>query len=872
MKIKYLKLKNFVNIYSGMKKKEIEIDFTKSKNKIVVLVGPNGSGKTSILSELHPFANSGNMDVRNDVNLIMDGCDGYKEIHIADGSDEYIIKHNYLFSGKSKSVKSFISKNGNELNANGNVRSFKEMVLEHLGLDQDLLKLMRLGSNVTSLVNMKSTSRKSFATKLFSDIDVYGGFYKKVAEEYRNIRSMMKNLSGKIAKYNVVDESEFEKQLSIVMRELSEYEKKKDDISKETVIIETKLKDIDINDELTVEERFDYIQNKINDAENLLDLVKDINMSKSEYELLKEKEKSSISNKITENRLRIEKCISEKDIYFEQKDEYEEKLKNAVTSTRLENLRTNIRHYEQEIQVLEKELKNRTNYDKYQLLRFKEHVEKTLSMFKELNIYDEIHLKKIIKALLNEQNVKEVIDSSTSKMREEYNKINAEIINIENLDIDLEGYVIPENTCSKNCPFKDFYYKIIGRRNNLGKLIEDRNKINKELSSCEDLYNLYNAVNEIKRHIDDFTCSVNLPLDYNSNDILLNKLNGVAIININLLNLAIDDSESFERLSVLKNDLFTCQNEFNIIKDSVIDTFDLENKILNITDKINSKNKEIEAYQNEIKTLESKLTIIESEMIDILNALEFKESFNDIQNEYNDLRLRRKEISEKKELMSTYSNIISNNKKNMRDIISYMDTLTTKKEQLSFNLKDYKNILQEYDALNLLFEDIDDIKDALDTSKGIPLLYLNVYLKNCPIMMNTLLDTIFDGRLQIDDFLIDENEFRIPFRLDGVKVPDIVYASQGESSFISIVLSLSLIIQSMTEYDIICLDELDGPLDSRNRAEFIKVLYTFIQQVGCEQVFLISHNNMFDNEPVDLLMTADVDVENYKFGNIIFKG
>jgi DNA repair exonuclease SbcCD ATPase subunit len=75
----------------------------------------------------------------------------------------------------------------------------------------------------------------------------------------------------------------------------------------------------------------------------------------------------------------------------------------------------------------------------------------------------------------------------------------------------------------------------------------------------------------------------------------------------------------------------------------------------------------------------------------------------------------------------------------------------------------------------------------------------------------------------------------------------------------------------MTKYDIIGLDELDGTLDTKNREEFIKVLYTFIEQVNCEQVFLISHNNMFDNEPIDLILTGDVDVENFKFSNVIFR-
>ena len=185
MKINYLKLKNFVNIKVGMKKTEVEIDFSKSKNKLALLCGPNGSGKTSLLSELHPFANSGNMDVRGEANLIIEGKDGYKEIHIQDNEDLYIIKHYYMFSKKTKSVKSFIMKNDVELNPNGNVKSFKEVVNDCLGIDQELLKLMRLGSNVTSLINMKSTNRKNFATKLFSDIEVYQGFYKKVSGKRR---------------------------------------------------------------------------------------------------------------------------------------------------------------------------------------------------------------------------------------------------------------------------------------------------------------------------------------------------------------------------------------------------------------------------------------------------------------------------------------------------------------------------------------------------------------------------------------------------------------------------------------------------------------------------------------------------------------
>ena len=96
MKITRLILENFANIYTAMNKKKIDIDFSKCKNNITIITGHNGSGKTSILSELHPFANSGSFDTRSEINLILNGCDGYKEIHIQDNEDYYIIKHYYI--------------------------------------------------------------------------------------------------------------------------------------------------------------------------------------------------------------------------------------------------------------------------------------------------------------------------------------------------------------------------------------------------------------------------------------------------------------------------------------------------------------------------------------------------------------------------------------------------------------------------------------------------------------------------------------------------------------------------------------------------------------------------------------------------------
>ena len=870
MKITYLKLENFVNIKAGMKKTKIEIDLSQSKNNLILLCGPNGTCKTSLLSELHPFANSGNMDVRGEANLIIEGKDGYKEIHILDKNDKYIIKHHYLFSKKTKSVKSFITKNGIELNPNGNVKSFKEAVNEHLGLDHELLKLMRLGSNVTSLINMKSTNRKNFATKLFSDIEVYNGFYKKVSEEYRNIRAVMKSTADKISKFNIQDEDEFDKQIELTQCEIDNYNTDKDMIQKEINVLESKINDIKIDDEELVKESFKSLESEINSANSLLTLVQDMNMAKKEYELTREKEKQELDLKLLECKNNIDKAISERDIYYNQRQDLEETLKRAASIERINNLKTTINDYKVKTEQLKKELKSRTRYDKTVLLLLKDHCQKTADYIRELNIYKDKDIKKLMEVILTNDDISDYLESNISKHKSTYDNLNAEIISIENMNIEF-NFEIGDNRCTEDCPYKQFYLQTIGKKKNLTKFIEERNKVNKEILQAEELYNLYNNLLFIKKHIESYEHDYQIPVEYNYVLCFENYIIGKPIVNTSLLNLAIDDSEKFMMLEKYENDLIGFENEYEIIKSSGLDIIEIENKLLAINDKINERDNIIQSATIIKQEIEKELIEHERQTEEILKALSVKESINELNKQFDSIKERLNEIEKLKTERSEYLTTLNRDKLELTKIKEYISRLTTKIEQLKFNRDTYNNLVTDHKALQLLFEDADVIRDSLNASKGIPLIFLQVYLKNCPIMMNNLLDTIYNGELQIEGFLIDENEFRIPFNKSGIKVPDISFASQGESSFISIVLSLSLIIQSMTKYDIICLDELDGPLDTKNREQFIRVLYEFIRQTGSEQIFLISHNNMFESENVDLITTGDVDIENFKFGNVLFR-
>lgn len=869
MKVLYLKLDNFVNIYAGMKRNSVEIDLSKAINKLIILAGPNASGKTSILSELHPFANSGNMDVRSDTCLIKEGCDGYKEIHIQDGDDIYVIKHNYLYKNKTKSVKSFISKNGVELNSNGNVKTFKEAVFEHLGLDQSLLKLMRLGSNVTNLVDLKSTNRKSFATKLFSDLEIYGGFLKNVSAECRNNRALLKNLSEKISKYNITDESEFEKQIANIAVEMDRYSNLKENLIKETASLENKIKDIDISDESLVRDRVMLLEAQLSEAESLLTLVQSINMSRAEYELMKEKEKNALSTEINKVKSNMDLKILERDNLYSKRQELDEKIKSAVSDIRLNDITKSLKKYTDEVNSLEKKLEGRVRYDKEGLYKFKDHLDKTLRMISDLGHYSIYDIKRIASAVLDNQNIKEFIEARRGKLNKDYEKINAEIINIENISLELEKFDIPENACKSDCPYKAFYYRIMGRKESLGDLIEERNNINKELTASEELYNLHSLILVIVDFVDEFDYDGPLPVEFNSNIVLEAMSQNKAIVNKNLVNLAIDDSESFERIDSLKKEIELLNKEFDMIKEYSIDVIEVENQIMDIDEKVGVINVSIQESEGKINDLTSELKTIENEVENIVRALDMKDKLSDIEDEHMDKKRRLDEIEELKTLKNTYSSELISKRNEMLKVSSFLNGLVSRKEQMNYNLKDYRNLVQEHEAISLLFKEANEVREALNTSGGIPVVYLNVYLKNCPTMMNALLKS--NSSLTIEDFVINDDEFAIPYRKNGLLAPDILMTSQGERSFVSIVLSLSLIVQSMTKYNIICLDELDGPLDTNNREEFIKILYSFINMVGCEQVFLITHNNMFDNEPVDIIQTGNIDIDSFRQGNVIFK-
>ena len=67
------------------------------------------------------------------------------------------------------------------------------------------------------------------------------------------------------------------------------------------------------------------------------------------------------------------------------------------------------------------------------------------------------------------------------------------------------------------------------------------------------------------------------------------------------------------------------------------------------------------------------------------------------------------------------------------------------------------------------------------------------------------------------------------------------------------------------------LDEIDGGLDTESRTNFITVLNEIMNILGCEQCFLISHNEEIQYSSTDMiLLRTNSDNSDYGNANIIF--
>ena len=212
---------------------------------------------------------------------------------------------------------------------------------------------------------------------------------------------------------------------------------------------------------------------------------------------------------------------------------------------------------------------------------------------------------------------------------------------------------------------------------------------------------------------------------------------------------------------------------------------------------------------------------------------------------------------------------------NLRDMIASCETemnnINRELDQISYSLKLYKEYQDEYNQLSENYNYIETIKYYASPTTGIQLVFMEMYMSKIISLANELLSLLFNGRFMIQQFIINESEFRIPCLTDNYTIDDISSMSSAQVSMISMILSFSLLYHSSTKYNIIKLDEIDAPLDENNRLMFIDVLNEIMNIMHTEQCIMISHNSELQLDTSDVIVLKSTNLSSdYTKGNIIW--
>ena len=207
MKMLLFEISGYKKIYTGTGLDKITIDFSKSTNPICLIVGPNGSGKSSLAEAMQPYpdANDNFLEKRR----------AYKKIVYDNGYSIYI-EHSVDSKGQRQQAKAYIKKvslDGEiELNPNGNISSYKELLESELDIDGSFIALSRLSSEDKGIAEKKPAERKKFLNTVVPNMDVYNAINKTIVKRSSIFKSMINSLTTKID--NIGNPETLERELS----------------------------------------------------------------------------------------------------------------------------------------------------------------------------------------------------------------------------------------------------------------------------------------------------------------------------------------------------------------------------------------------------------------------------------------------------------------------------------------------------------------------------------------------------------------------------------------------------------------------------------------------------------------------------------
>ena len=897
MRLLHAKFKGLKGIYNKSGIKEIEIDFSKCLHRIIYIIGQNGSGKSTLLNSLNPLP-----DVPS---IYLDGEDGYKELLYIHGDIMYRIKILYpVYSNNNRAAtKAFftqIDDNGEvELNSNGTVGSFKDIVYSKFNLDPNFVSLTHLSVEDRGLVERKPADRKKFVVSLLESVEIYNDIYKTLVKRSSTFKSFINSITSKMDSIGdenklLLDKNAADQRYAALMEQRSSLEQ---NIASARATISL------IDPDNKIRESYDITLKEYNETKHKLSIlestVPDIGIIDLDQAV---KEYADLNAEITSLTSRLESVDdSIKDIILRREEESKmifmknQRYQSMVENSNIGKLKKSIAEYRKKIyeyQLIFKKIGIKEGIltkDEYiTILNLLENIRTTV-----VNIKGYATNKSILYAcdcILNNNSV----SADLERVSEEYSRIDSDIQNKKEEVSYYNGLLDrvkildnrPKQCTISECSFikdaldakdKKPEENILRLTTSISDLIQDMNSKSEEVSFYQLAFRVYSDINSIIRLI-------------NSNRSLLDKTPiGKRFSDITTFISRVKDNDPFndiqeiysyinyanifelyeldnKTLSRLESGYEAAKSQEGLIDDLQKEIEDLSKKVNDITSQLEEKQKDKLELQKQIIDHKQRLDEINN-LISILRKI--SELNSSKQNYESQLRL----VSDNIEKISKEIDNINKYEGALKGVNSELIPVTQMRDNFTFSLtklEEYKQELQEYQDKYNLIELLK--KYSSPTKGGIQTIFMQLYMDKTLSLANQLLGMLFNGDIELLPYIINENEFRIPTRsnITNLVTDDVSNCSTSEKSMIAMILSFALAFHGSQTYNIVRLDEVDGGLDQANRAIFPIILDSIIQMLQIEQCFIISHSSESDMSDVDVISLTPVSNETIK-GNVIFQ-
>ena len=762
---------------------------------IISIVGLNGSGKSLLMSTMHPFSSSGRFDKSYPIKI---GEFGYKKIVFEDKGRYFITEHEYTPKGDTHSAKSYLTiiENGIEtkLNPTGHNVMYKELVEKYMKYDSKTDKIANLSESFNGITNSSALDRKKI---IESTIDAERIEYLK-----KNVTNILKEKKGAtkgLTQYRIQllsssNEKEERMYLTNIESNITEIENNMPNLLNEKLDIESKLKemgedykDIDIYElssviELLKEGNYDTLSQA---RETFLTLSSNIEVKKQELINISDKlNTQELYRKAYLDEIELKNKIKEQEELI--KDEVENYLSIANKEIDKDTL-TQIQGYFFDI-----------NYVNNLILDYSIPRDEVIIIVDDIGRYIK-YLDNKIK--FYEDNIKR------------YNKLSSSVIKGDNYS---------DIPYANNCDSCSLYKAYVVDK----KWVED----NKSLyNSWQDGIKHLNRVKESFMRV--FTISLEDEFNFIKHHVrenILRNRNTIDLVNGFMMN-SFNNSNfysiyrSIEESDTLLEALRGYINDYKLQIDKLHHEYDessynsLIMRKTALVEEINKMKDRHNFLYKYTRVLELKGELSIKTMKELIFIRETKVSYDNKAKELKASLLNVEETITKKQ--KELSTLISE-KARIKEVIRNLDV--TNESILTYNKE---------------IESLGQLKDILE--RDIPFYLLKGHLEFIENEVNNILDNLFPYSIKI---IVEDEEIVISVlrHKENRVTNDVRNCSSGEKTIIGLVLNACIL--HILGYGILCLDEVDAQLDEVNRHKFSDVIHIIMRRLNINQVFCISHN------------------------------